>query len=87
MLRYVVANVIAWLLRPIVRAAFLVLGAWFLVTIPARLWVLYVDRHAGTQMVERLTWATAIVLLALWLLPRALAFVARHRRRGHSPAR
>ena len=86
MFRYVVANLIAWLLRPIVRAV-LVLATWFIVTIPTRLWVLYVDRHAGARTLEGLSWATAILLLGLWLLPRIMASVMRRLRAAprHGP--
>jgi hypothetical protein len=76
-LRLVVANSIARLLWPLVWAALLVLAMWFVLTLPARLWVLYVDPHADARMTSLLIWATGIGLAATWLAFR----VRRLRRR------
>ena len=65
--RLVVANLIARLLWPLVWAALFVSAMWFVLTLPARLWVLYVDAHAGAGTTSLLAWATGVGLAAAWL--------------------
>lgn len=69
--RLVVANLFARLLWPFVWAAVFVLAMWFVVTVPARLWLLYVDPSADTATLTVLNWATGIGLAATWLLLKA----------------
>ena len=69
--RLVVANLIARLLWPLVWTALAVLAAWFVVTVPARLWLLYVDAHASQTTLVALNWVTAIGSAAAWLLLKA----------------
>ena len=66
--RLAVANLIARLLWPLVWAALFVLAMWFVVTVPARLWLLYADPHAETATLTTLNWATGVGLAAVWLL-------------------
>ena len=65
--RLVLANLIAGLLRPILWAALFMLAMWFAVSVPARLWVLYVDTHASGATISTLNWATGVGLVAMWL--------------------
>ena len=67
----VVANLIARLLWPLVWVALFVGAMWFVVTVPARLWLLYVDPRADTTTLTALNWATGIALVATWLLVKA----------------
>lgn len=73
MLRYVVADLIAGLLRPLVWAALAVLAIAFVITVPARLWLLFVDPRARAQTSAVLNWATGVLLVGLgasrWGLP------------------
>ena len=69
--RLVVANLIARLLWPLVWAAVAVLAAWFVVTVPARLWLLYVDPRADRTTLVALNWGTGIALAAAWILLKA----------------
>ena len=64
----VVANLIARLLWPLVWAALFVGAMWFVVTVPARLWLLYVDPRADTTTLPVFNWATGVAVAAAWLL-------------------
>lgn len=66
--RLVVANLIARLLWPLVWAALFVGAIWFVVTVPARLWLLYVDPRADTTTLTVFNWATGVAVAAAWLL-------------------
>lgn len=70
-LRLVVANLIARLLWPLVWAALFVLAMWFVVTVPTRLWLIYVDPAADRTTVSALNWATGVGLAGTWLLLKA----------------
>ena len=67
--RLVVANLIARLLWPLVWGSVAVLVAWFVVTVPARLWLLYVDPRADPATLMALNWVIGIGLAAAWLVP------------------
>ena len=69
--RLVVANLIARLLWPLVWVAVFIGAGWFVVTVPARLWLLYVDSRADTTTLTALNWATGVVLVVSWLLVKA----------------
>lgn len=70
MFRYVAASLIAWLLRPIVWGAFVAFAIWFVITVPARVWVLYVDRHASAGTIAMLERGTGALLAGAWALWR-----------------
>lgn len=69
MLRYVVANLIAGLLRPLVWAALAMLAAAFVITVPARLWMLFVDPQASAHTTAALNWTTGVLLAGVWVSP------------------
>jgi hypothetical protein len=69
--RLVVANLIARLLWPLVWAVLAVLAVWFVVTVPARLWLLYIDPRADQTTLMALNWTTGIGFAAAWLLVKA----------------
>ncbi len=68
MVQYIFANLIASLLRPLVWAALRVAAVVFVITVPARLWTLYVDPRPGALVVRALTWGVAAVVAVGWLL-------------------
>ena len=86
-IRYVAANLIAGVLRPIVWAAFVVFAIWFVVTVPARVWVLYVDPRASGGTIAVLEWGTGVLLGSGLLFWRLLPSIWRMRRLGRSPGR
>lgn len=67
MLQYVIAHLIAGVLRPLVWAALAVLAVAFVVTVPARLWLLYVDSEASARTITALHWAAGVLVVSLWL--------------------
>ena len=81
MLRYVVADLIAGLLRPLVWAALAVLAIAFVITVPARLWVLLVDPRASADAMAALNWMTGVSLAGLWILSIPARGVVHTRRR------
>ena len=71
MLRYLFAILLAPLLRPVIRVvAVLAVGA-LAVSLPARLWVHFIDPRPDRALVIALNLTTA-ALIALLLLARAL---------------
>ena len=87
MLRYVIADLIAGLLRPLVWAALAVLAIAFVITVPGRLWMLFVDPRASAQTIAALNWIAGVLLAVLrasrWVLP-VLGRVVPPRRRGRA---
>ena len=69
MLRYVVADLIAGLLRPLVWVALAVLAIAFVITVPARLWMLFVDPRPSAETIVALYWTMGVLLAGLWMLP------------------
>lgn len=65
--RMVVTNLVAAVLRPLMWAGLFGLAVWFVVTVPARLWTLYIDSHASAGTVSALNWATGVALAITWL--------------------
>jgi hypothetical protein len=82
--RLVVANLLAGLIRPIVWAALFVLAMWFVVTVPARLWLLYVDAQASAATLSTLNWVTGVGLGAFWLAWKTRAVQRGRSRRRHA---
>lgn len=80
MLRYIFANLVAGLLRPLVWAALAVLAIAFVITVPARLWMLLVDPRASAHTIVALNWTSGVLLAGLWVLP-VIAHVVVHIRR------
>jgi hypothetical protein len=58
MFKYLFALLIAPLLRPVLNAVLILLAIAFAVTIPARLWVLYVDPRPSDHLISMLNVAT-----------------------------
>lgn len=91
MFRYVIAYLIAGVLRPLVPAALAVLAIAFVITVPARLWILFVDPRASAQTIAVLNWTMGLLLAALgasrWVLPdpgRVMRHVRRRRPTQHA---
>lgn len=81
MLRYVVADLVAGILRPLVRAALAVLAIAFVITVPGRLWILFVDPHASADAISVSNWIAGVLLAGLWILPVLRRAVVHARRR------
>lgn len=77
MLKYVIANLIAGVLRPLVRVALAVLATAFVITVPARLWMLFVDPRASAHTIAALNWTTGVLLACLWASRWVLPLLAR----------
>lgn len=77
MLRYVIADLVAGGLRPLVWAAFAVLATAFVITVPARLWMLLVDPRASSQTIAAMNWTTGVLLAGLWASRWVLPVVGR----------
>ncbi len=75
MFKYLFALLIAPLMRPVLSAVLILLAVAFAITIPARLWVLYVDPRPSGHLISVLNIATFAFLVC--------AVVARRRRRHH----
>ena len=75
MFRYMFALLLAPLLRPVFNAVLLLLAVAFAVTVPARLWVMYVDPRPSYHLISVLNVATVALLLCVVL---ALKIRARH---------
>lgn len=73
MLRYMFALLLAPLLRPVFNAVLLLLGVAFAVTIPARLWVIYVDPRPSYHLISVLNVATSALLLCVVLVRKIRA--------------
>lgn len=91
MLWYVITHLIAAALRPLLWAALAVLSIAFVITVPARLWLLYVDPGASARTIAMLHWATGVLLVGLLLAGRTLPLLGRMlgrmRRRQVAPHR
>lgn len=73
MFRYIFALLLAPLLRPVFNAVLLLLAVAFAVTVPARLWVMYVDPRPSYHMISALnvaTFASLVVVVAAWRFGR-----------------
>ena len=62
MFKYLFALLIAPLLRPVLSAVLILLAVAFAVTIPARLWVMYVDPRPSDHLISVLNVATFVLL-------------------------
>lgn len=67
MFKYLFALLIAPLLRPVLNAVLILLVVAFAVTIPARLWVIYVDPRPSDHLISVLNVATFALLLCVVL--------------------
>jgi hypothetical protein len=76
MFKYLFALLIAPLLRPVLNAVLVLLAVAFAVTVPARLWVMYVDPRPSYHVISVLNVATSALLLCV-----GLAWEIRARRR------
>ncbi len=76
MFKYLFALLIAPLLRPVLNAVLILLAVAFAVTIPARLWVMYVDPRPSGHLISVLNIATLAFIVC--------AVVAWHWRRRHA---
>ncbi|HET7583497.1 MAG TPA: hypothetical protein VFK13_01235 [Gemmatimonadaceae bacterium] len=65
MFKYLFAYLVAPLLRPIFNAVLTLLVVAFVITIPARLWALYVDPRPSEHIVAALNVATFALLVLL----------------------
>lgn len=70
MFRYLLALLLAPLLRPIFNAVLLVVAVAFAVTIPARLWIMYVEPQPSYRMISGLNIATSAFLICVAVLWR-----------------
>lgn len=75
MFRHLLALLLVPLLRPVFGAVLLVLLVAFAVTVPARLWVMYVDPNPSYKMIAVLNVSTFVLLLCVvvtWRVRRRL---------------
>lgn len=70
MFRYLVALLIAPLLRPVLNAVLILLAVAFAVTIPARLWVMYVDPRPTDHAIAFLNVSTFAFLVCAFVIRR-----------------
>ena len=90
MFRYVLALMLAPLLRPVFNAVLLLVVVAFAVTVPARLWVLYVDPRPSYHLIAVLNIATFTFLacvVAAWRLRRGTSMGRSYSRRSRGSAR
>ena len=76
MFKYLFALLIAPLLRPVFNAMLLLVVVTFAVTVPARLWVMYIGPRPSYHMITVLNVATSISLfcvVVMWRLRRRQA--------------
>lgn len=73
MFRYMFALLLAPLLRPVINAVLLLLVVAIAVTVPARLWMMYVEPRPSYHLISVLnvvTFAFLVGIVAMWRLHR-----------------